>query len=88
MNLLLGLKAEKADGTPVVLIGSVDGTRLETKRFGGGLGVVTSVSGAGAKAEPAAQFEVKEGKLVISMNGSDGFIQSILSILGAVITGL
>ena len=79
MNLLLGLKAEKADGTPVVLIGSVDGTRLETKRFGGGLGVVTSVSGAGAQAEPAAQFEVKEGKLVISMNGSDGFIQSILS---------
>jgi hypothetical protein len=79
MNLLLGIKAEKLDGTPVLLIGSTEGTRLETKTFGVSVGVVTTVSGSGATAEPAAQLRVEQGKLVIDLGGGDGFIQSLLS---------
>jgi hypothetical protein len=81
LDLTLGFKAEKANANDnVLLIGNTGGTRLQTRSFGGGLGIaVTATSTEGVKFEPAVRFDIVGGKLVIDLGGADGFIGQITS---------
>jgi hypothetical protein len=76
----LGLKAEKADGSPMILIGQAGKSRLELQRFSSRLPIQLSAStGAPSPSvQLGAEVELKQGKLVIDASQADGFIGTIL----------
>ena len=79
--LALGVKAENADGRPMILIGQAGGSRLELQRFSSRLPMQLSAS-AGAPSPDvklSAAIGLEKGKLVIDTSQSDGFIATILS---------
>lgn len=80
VTVTLGLKAENADGRPMILIGQAVGSRLELLRFATRLPVqVTASTGSPSPSvQLGAEVEVKQGKLVIDASQADGFIGTIL----------
>lgn len=83
-EMLAGLKAEHANGRPVMFIGTTGGSRLESKSLGGSMGFKANWNAGtnSANAEPSVEIEVKEGKLVIDLSQGDGFLTQILSGFG------
>ena len=79
LDLLAGIKAEKAGDERIILIGATGGTRLQAKSIGGSLGVNANIGTGGGSVVPAIQFRFDEGKLIIDFSQGDGFIQKILS---------
>jgi hypothetical protein len=80
VNLSLGVKAEKAGGVPMILIGQAGGSRLELLRLAARLPLQLSAS-AGSPSpsvQLGAEIELKQGKLVIDASQADGFIGTIL----------
>lgn len=79
LNLLLGLKAQKSSGDPLVLLGLTGGSRLQAKSIGGSLGIDANIGSSGGEITPAVQVAIEEGKLVIDFSEGDGFIQTLLA---------
>lgn len=79
INLLLGIKAEKSSGDPIMIIGLTGSSGLFAKSIGASIGVNASLGSSGGSIDPAIQFAIKEGKFKIDFSEGDGFIQSILS---------
>jgi hypothetical protein len=79
LNLLLGLKAEKTGGDPLILLGLTGGSRLQAKSIGGSVGIDANIGSGGGEILPAVQLAIEEGKLVIDFSQGDGFIQTLLS---------
>lgn len=79
LNLLLGLKAEKTEADPIVILGVTGGTRLSAKSIGAGIGIDANLGTTGGAVSPAVQVKIDEGKLVIDFSEGDGFIQQLLS---------
>lgn len=79
LNLMLGLKAEKTEADPIIILGVTGGTRLQAKSIGGSIGIDASLGTTGGSVEPSVQIRIDEGKLVIDFSEGDGFIQQILS---------
>ena len=79
LDLLLGLKAEKTEADPIVILGVAGGTRLSARSIGGSVGIKANLSPAGGAIVPAVQFKIDGGKLVIDFSQGDGFIQKLLS---------
>jgi hypothetical protein len=80
VTIALGLKAEHADGSPLILIGQAGGSRLELVRFAGRLPLQVSASTGSPSPDVqlGAEVELKQGKLVIDASQADGFIGTIL----------
>ena len=75
-------KAAHADGSPMILIGQVGGSRLELKTFSARLPLQLSAStGAPVAAGDAwaRRSTLDQGKLVIDTSNADGFIAQLLS---------
>jgi hypothetical protein len=79
LNALLGLKAERTNGDPIVLLSFAGGSRLQAKSIGASAGVDAQIGTAGGDVSPALQFALEEGKLIIDFSQGDGFIQKVLS---------
>lgn len=79
LDVLLGLKAEKSDTDPIIILGLTGGTRLQAKSLGGSVGLTANIGTAGGEVMPAIQLRLDEGKLVIDFSEGDGFIQTLLS---------
>lgn len=79
LNALLGLKAQKTSGDPIILLSFAGGSKLQAKSIGASAGVDVSFGTAGGDISPAFQFAIEEGKLIIDFSEGDGFIQKILS---------
>jgi len=79
LNALLGLKAEKTGGDPIVLLSFAGGSRLQAKSIGASAGIDANIGTGGGDVSPAFQFAIEEGKLIIDFSQGDGFIQKILS---------
>ena len=81
VGLAFGLKAENADGTPMILIGQAGGSRLELRALRRAACRCSSARRPGAPS-PAVQLgavlELKQGKLVIDASQADGFIGTLL----------
>jgi hypothetical protein len=80
VTLAVGLKAENADGSPMILIGQAGGSRLEILRFATRLPlqVSASIGSPSPEVHLGAEVELKQGKLVIDASQADGFIGTIL----------
>jgi hypothetical protein len=81
VDAAFGLRAENGDGSPMILIGQVGGSRLELKRFSSRLPLrLSATSGAPSPTvDLGAELEVKEGKIFINASQADGFLAQILS---------
>jgi len=80
IDTAFGLKAEAADGSPMILIGQAGGSRLELQRFSLRLPIRLSASTgtASPEAQLGAEMEITGGKIVIDASQADGFIATIL----------
>jgi hypothetical protein len=80
IDAAIGVKGEDST-TPIVLLGTAGGSRLEATLVSASAGVsATWDSAAGtARGEPLVSAEVKGGKLVVDLSQGDGFIQSLVS---------
>lgn len=76
-----GIKAARADNTPMVLLGQADKSRIELKAFSVRLPV--NLSAATGTPSPKISFgaeaRIEGGRLVIDTASADGFIASLLS---------
>ena len=79
LKLLLGIKAQNTDGTPVTLLAVAGGTRLQAKSIGGSVGVDAHLSTSGGEIKPEVQLEVEDGKLIVDFSQGDGLIQKLLA---------
>ena len=79
LEVLLGLKAEKSESDPIILLGAAGGTRLQAKSLSGSIGINAELSTSGGSVTPALQIEIEDGKLIIDFSQGDGFLQKILS---------
>lgn len=79
LDLLLGLKAEKTEADPIIILGITGGTRLQARSIGGSVGVKANLGIAGGLVSPAVQLKIDDGKLAIDFSQGDGFIQKLLS---------
>jgi len=79
LKLLLGLKAQNTDGTPVTLLAVAGGTRLQAKSIGGSVGIDAHLSTSGGEIEPEVQLQVEDGKLIVDFSQGDGLIQKLLA---------
>jgi hypothetical protein len=80
VRITLGVKAEHADGSPMIVIGQAGGSRLEIGAFSGRIPLQASAV-AGAPSPDitvGAEVELKRGKLVIDASQSDGFVRTLL----------
>lgn len=80
LAITVGLKAEKPDGKPMILIGQAQGSRLELLRFAARLplNISASTGSPSPSVQLGADIELKQGKLVIDASRADGFIGTIL----------
>ena len=69
-----------APDQPVVLLGLPGGTRLQASRVALQSGFAVTWDGASGRAtgEPTLGLEMKDGALVVSLGGADGFLASVL----------
>ncbi|MFH8795992.1 DUF6603 domain-containing protein [Streptomyces sp. NPDC017941] len=73
-----GLKAERADGRPMLLLGQTKGSRLEIGRFAAALGLSAQAGpGGSATVEPSARIEIDGGHLLVDLSSGDGFISTV-----------
>jgi hypothetical protein len=79
LSVLLGLKADKGAGEPIVILGVTGGTRLQAKSIGGSVGFDAHLDATGGAVAPAVQVKIEEGKLVLDFSKSDGFVQTLTS---------
>ena len=79
LGLLLGVKAEKSETDPIILLGAAGGTRLQAKSLGGSIGATAGFGTSGGDIDPAFKIEIQGGKLIIDFSEGDGFLQNILS---------
>jgi hypothetical protein len=80
LDLALGVKAENADASPIILVGQAGGSRLELQRFAARLPIKLSAS-AGAPSPNVmlgAELKLKQGKVVIDGSQADGFLASLI----------
>jgi hypothetical protein len=78
IDFTAGLAAD-AGADPILVLGEVGGTRLESTHVGVSLGFAASFDGAVARGEPLGAIDVRGGKLVIDTTDGDGFLQTLLS---------
>jgi hypothetical protein len=80
LDMKFGLKAENADGSPIVLIGRPEGNRLAIQRFKAGVPfLLTANSGSPSpKLDIGASIEIEGGKVVIDGSQVDGFLKAII----------
>ena len=80
IDTAFGLKAEAADGSPMILIGQAGGSRLELQRFSIRLPIrlSASIGVASPEAQFGAEMAITGGKIVIDASQADGFIATIL----------
>jgi hypothetical protein len=81
VSFAFGVSAAHADGSPIILLGQVGGSRLELKTFSARLPLRLSASTGAASPEASvgAEITLDQGKLVIDTSNSDGFIATLLS---------
>lgn len=74
-KLKLGLAYQSADGTPTIIFGKENETRLEFLSYAAKLGAKVAADG---KNELFIENDLKGGKLVIKAGEDDGFLNTIL----------
>src|SRR5262245_127079 len=79
LSVLLGLKADKGAGDPIVILGVTGGTQLQAKSIGASVGFDAQLDATGGAVAPAVQVKIEEGKLVLDFSKSDGFVQTLTS---------
>jgi hypothetical protein len=80
LDVALGIKAENADGSPMILIGQAGGSRLELQSFAARIPLKLSAS-AGAPSPNlslGAALDLKQGKIVIDGSQADGFLATLI----------
>lgn len=75
----LGVKAQKSNGDPIMLIGLTGGSGLQAKSISLSVGSDISLGTSGGAVSPEAQLSIEDGKLIIDFSHGDGFIQKLLS---------
>jgi len=83
-DIMVEIVASNPDGGPYILIGQVDGSRLQAEQFIAKLGAGLAwnpVAGQGT-GEFTVSGEIKKGKIVIDLSQADGFIGTLLSGFG------
>jgi hypothetical protein len=80
LTLAVGLKAERPDGQPMIIIGQAGASRLELQSFNAQVPLQLSAStgSPSPSAKIGAQVELKQGKVAIDASNADGFIGKIL----------
>ncbi|HEY4620724.1 MAG TPA: DUF6603 domain-containing protein, partial [Gaiellaceae bacterium] len=83
-DVLVEFTAGTPDGTPYTILGAPGGSRLEARQFVARAGVGLKWEAAAGRATGDARIagEIKNGKLVVSLAGADGFIGKILAGFG------
>ena len=80
IDMALGVKAENADKSPMILFGQVGGSRVELQRFA--LRLPLKLIAASGAASPfislGAALELKQGKVVIDGSKADGFLATLI----------
>lgn len=78
-----GIKAERAGGAPMIIVGQAGGSRLEFGRFAASIPIKLSASTGSPSPNFAfgAAAELAGGKLVIDASQADGFLSTILGAL-------
>ena len=81
LSFAFGVTAAHADGSPMIILGQVGGSRLELKTFSARLPLKLSASTAAPSPEASVGAEVTldKGKVVVDTSNSDGFIAQLLS---------
>ena len=81
ISFAFGVTAAHADGSPMIILGQVGGSRLELETFSARLPLKLSASTGAPSPEASVGAEVTldKGKLVIDTSNSDGFIAQLLS---------
>lgn len=76
--------ATNPEGGPYILLGQVDGSRLQAEQFIAKLGAGLAWNAAAGQGEGEFKIsaEVKKGKIVIDLSQADGFIGTLLSGFG------
>jgi hypothetical protein len=76
--------ATNPNGGPYILLGQVDGSRLQAEEFTAklGAGLAWNATTSRGEAEFKISGEVKKGKIVIDLSQADGFIGTLLSGFG------
>jgi hypothetical protein len=67
----IGIRLERADGEPTVLLGLSGGTRLEARK------VDLALSLEGLDAKPVLQLQLEQLNCVVDVGGGDSFLKSI-----------
>ncbi len=79
LRISAGIQYQNSDGQPTIILGSPQGSRLEFQsaslKIGGG--VISN-----GEHEIFVETDLKNGKLVITLGGADGFLQNILPASG------
>src|SRR5450432_892304 len=83
LGFLAGIKAEKSNGDPIIILGETGGSRLQSKNISASLGLDAQLGTSGGDVSPAFQFSIDEGKLIIDTSKGDGFLQKILPAIKA-----
>lgn len=80
-NTKLDFIGKKEDSSPFLLLGQAGGSRLQAQeiRFSTGANLIYSSSTSEASGSGFVEAEMKDGKLIIGLSESDGFISSVLS---------
>jgi hypothetical protein len=79
LGVLLGLKAEKTEADPIIILGVTGGSRLQATSIGGSIGLDAKLDSTGGAVVPAVQFKIDDGKLILDFSGADGFIKTLTS---------
>lgn len=79
-NTKLAFIGKKADDTPFLLLGQAGGSRLQVQEvaFSTGANLIYNSSTNEATGSGFVEADMKDGKLVINLSESDGFISNIL----------
>jgi len=83
LGFLAGIKAEKSNGDPIIILGETGGSRLQSKNIGASIGLTAQFGTSGGDVSPALQFSIEDGKLIIDTSKGDGFLQKILPAIKA-----
>jgi len=73
------LTAGKPDGTPYIILGEPNSSRVETRQFRARVGAGFAWKGNHAEGEFIISAEIRNGKILIGTEEGDGFLTSILS---------